>query len=670
MRKTKKFEYYPAQEYKFEPSEVDQSNTSISSVFIAPSKAAKRNMGRLVKIKEKVLNPGSETSHNVDFSSMTHYSQSMTNGTAVMKDSIASLTIDNRGDEDEEELEDYNPVSKNMSKEIEYQNSQKLIKNYSNPAMQNKHADSKETFDYQPTREEVYDPRVLESMSTAKPMHNNMALPENLRAAAEQNYTPNQVKEYNEYMNTNNMGAQMEQPDPNKNMINLENILIIEKKLTEITDSINTMVDINLLCEDWWEITQEETMLMNLGNVFKEPKYKEILKRATLCECVTVSIVYVISLHLETPPKIILTLLKNMLLYAHQNFLIFVKLILSRLPQESRDNVWAHSLQTLMDNKGFRKRKKAEMFAQLNYNTTQLVMMIQRMCEGRLTLQQLARAKNMSDSQMMETDQFSINFFFSPLAQTFLILAEEIVCKCDLYVVESAREDLINALEGFNSAMILKREQGDIHDMYKIGGTAFGDGEELEVIDPPYLPPLTEKQQAKTYTLVLDLDETLAHYFEIGMEGKFLIRPGCQKFLEEMSEYYEIVIFTAAIQDYADWAISQIDQKGYIKYRLYRQHALPCGSVYIKDLSRLGRDLRRMIIVDNVPENFQLQQDNGIFITSWFDDVTDTALSELGTILKDIGKRKVKDLREELRRFRDMTSTPASDISDFENRNN
>lgn len=42
-----------------------------------------------------------------------------------------------------------------------------------------------------------------------------------------------------------------------------------------------------------------------------------------------------------------------------------------------------------------------------------------------------------------------------------------------------------------------------------------------------------------------------------------------------MSKYYEIVIFTAAMQDYADWVIDQIDPEGYIKYRLYRQHALP-----------------------------------------------------------------------------------------------
>ena len=51
------------------------------------------------------------------------------------------------------------------------------------------------------------------------------------------------------------------------------------------------------------------------------------------------------------------------------------------------------------------------------------------------------------------------------------------------------------------------------------------------------------------YCLVLDLDETLVHYFEVGSEGTFLVRPGCDQFLTEMAEIYEIVIFTAAMQD-------------------------------------------------------------------------------------------------------------------------
>lgn len=80
-------------------------------------------------------------------------------------------------------------------------------------------------------------------------------------------------------------------------------------------------------------------------------------------------------------------------------------------------------------------------------------------------------------------------------------------------------------------------QENDMLDSYKIGGTAFSDSESedmLEAVDPPYLPPLTDEQQKRTYTLVLDLDETLVHYFEIGIQGKFLIRPGVAKFLTEM----------------------------------------------------------------------------------------------------------------------------------------
>lgn len=59
----------------------------------------------------------------------------------------------------------------------------------------------------------------------------------------------------------------------------------------------------------------------------------------------------------------------------------------------------------------------------------------------------------------------------------------------------------------------------------------------------PYLKPLPDiLADTKLYTLVLDLDETLVH-FEAGKteggdeeeEGYYMIRPGCSKFLKELS---------------------------------------------------------------------------------------------------------------------------------------
>ena len=82
-------------------------------------------------------------------------------------------------------------------------------------------------------------------------------------------------------------------------------------------------------------------------------------------------------------------------------------------------------------------------------------------------------------------------------------------------------------------------------------------------------------------------------------------------------------MFTAALQDYADWVLNELDPKKNIKHRFYRQHALPYGGNYIKDLTRIGRSLNKMIIVDNLAENFQLQRENGILIKPWVSRDTD-----------------------------------------------
>ena len=93
-----------------------------------------------------------------------------------------------------------------------------------------------------------------------------------------------------------------------------------------------------------------------------------------------------------------------------------------------------------------------------------------------------------------------------------------------------------------------------------------------------YLP--AKEQGAPEYTLVLDLDETLIHFTDKKRQGNaadhsptyFNIRPACQRFLREMSQCFEVVIFTAGTQEYADWILDQIDLQGWISHRLYRQH--------------------------------------------------------------------------------------------------
>jgi hypothetical protein len=81
------------------------------------------------------------------------------------------------------------------------------------------------------------------------------------------------------------------------------------------------------------------------------------------------------------------------------------------------------------------------------------------------------------------------------------------------------------------------------------------------------------KNTSKNLTLVLDLDETLVHFAYSPSGGSFLVRPHCHEFLRMIKNYYEVMIFTAATQEYANRVINLIDPNNdIISYRLYRQH--------------------------------------------------------------------------------------------------
>eukprot|EP00826_Nyctotherus_ovalis_P044526 TRINITY_DN4809_c0_g1_i4.p1 TRINITY_DN4809_c0_g1~~TRINITY_DN4809_c0_g1_i4.p1 ORF type:complete len:281 (-),score=54.49 TRINITY_DN4809_c0_g1_i4:987-1829(-) len=170
----------------------------------------------------------------------------------------------------------------------------------------------------------------------------------------------------------------------------------------------------------------------------------------------------------------------------------------------------------------------------------------------------------------------------------------------------------------------------------------------LDKVEEPYLGEALKG----TYTLVLDLDETLIHSNQEDT-SKVLVRPGAIEFVKELASCYELVVFTAGIKEYADWALSFVDPEGIIPYKLYREHATKKNGIYVKDISKLGRNLKRVIIIDNVVENFQFQSANGIFIKPWKGDMNDKELVELLPILKEIVKQQVSDVRTALRHYRD-----------------
>ena len=167
-----------------------------------------------------------------------------------------------------------------------------------------------------------------------------------------------------------------------------------------------------------------------------------------------------------------------------------------------------------------------------------------------------------------------------------------------------------------------------------------------------FLPKTQPARKKGKKTLVLDLDETLVHSsfkpvaspdftFTINisnipdqvMNQKVYAckRPFCDQFLEAVAPHFEIVMFTASLSRYAEPLFKKLDPKGRLfDSCLYREHCTSYkNEFYVKDLTRLGRPIEDIIILDNSPNSYLFQPQNALSCSSWFDNDSDDELNLL-----------------------------------------
>lgn len=193
------------------------------------------------------------------------------------------------------------------------------------------------------------------------------------------------------------------------------------------------------------------------------------------------------------------------------------------------------------------------------------------------------------------------------------------------------------------------------------------------IVDLP--DPRIPDQQKKL--VIFDMDETLIHCVDdietqdpdVILEIDFPdeetvyaginIRPYIMECLEEANKHFQVIVFTASHQVYADAILDYIDpNKEYIQHRLYRQHCfLTSEGYYVKDLriftdpleqNRYGAwDLKDVVIVDNSVYSFAFQIDNGIPIIPFYNDKADEEMLHLVYYLNCLAG--VEDVREQNR---------------------
>ena len=190
---------------------------------------------------------------------------------------------------------------------------------------------------------------------------------------------------------------------------------------------------------------------------------------------------------------------------------------------------------------------------------------------------------------------------------------------------------------------------------------------EKNKIKEPFLPPIDNNKFR--YTLVLDLDETLVHYIEEKDRHYVQVRPYAEYFISEMGKYFEIVIFTSAEEEYANIVLDEIDKNKVISHKLYRRHVEFNDGFCLKDLNKLGRDIKKVCIIDNDKNNFKLHEDNGIEIKEFLGEQDDNELDLLGDLLMSIVESNLEDIRPVIKDIRNKMNKNIDKKNDNQNNN-
>ena len=103
-----------------------------------------------------------------------------------------------------------------------------------------------------------------------------------------------------------------------------------------------------------------------------------------------------------------------------------------------------------------------------------------------------------------------------------------------------------------------------------------------------------------------------------------------------MSKHYEMVVFTASLSKYAEPLMQNLDPTQMCSYKLFREHCTYHENQFVKDLTRLGRSMKDVIIVDNSPAAYLFQPENAMPAISWYDDPNDTELLRIAALLEKL----------------------------------
>ena len=423
-------------------------------------------------------------------------------------------------------------------------------------------------------------------------------------------------------------------------VINIEDLLLLEEKFNDIIYAINNKSNIANECFELINFYNQSSLYNKFENYFKDFVSKKTVHSSILLTIFDIILVYHISYDISffnTCYDYLSTIMKM----NHQSYLLLCDYISNKVSSSEKENIWVKKLRQMLKSN----------IIHLNINNN-------------IDFKKFIIKKNLISTKLI-MPLVEINYYIYNTQKYLTALLKNLSKDDDL---KSILIDIYNNIFEISSDELYKFFRKKIYRIIdknaSVGGSDISLYETNHVeIKVPYL----NFKNSKTFTLVLDLDETLI-CFKISPEknkGLLKIRPGLFPFLLNLKKYYELIIFTSATPEYADPLLNAIEKGEKIfDYKLYRQHTIIYNNEFVKDISKLGRNLDKIIIVDNLPQNFRLQKENGIMIKPfWGEDNYDTALFDLCEILKKIAI-EFDDVREGIINYKDdILSKVSSSVS-------
>ena len=394
----------------------------------------------------------------------------------------------------------------------------------------------------------------------------------------------------------------------------IEELLIIDDKYNLIITKIESAESksISNECFDFLNYFYNSIIYLNFEQIMNESENYETINLFIKYALLSIIICYDLSLDNDTIN--IHLKLSEILEMNYKSFIIILEMIYNKIDIENKDNddFWLNNLSHLINNWKYLDETEIS----------------------------LLNKKNISK---IESINLNIKLINSKI-EYILVNYSKGLNQCLYSLFKKINDKSIEDINYFYREYILREDN--------LGCSILASSylKEFKNFTPEKVPYIRDPNKKK-FTLVLDLEETLVHFKieENIEEGILKLRPGVLKFLDQVSQYYELVLFSEASQEYSDLILEAFEEnKKYFDYKLYRQHTVIKNQDFIKDLTRLGRPLNTIIIVDNMPQNFRLQNMNGIAIKPFRgEDINDRALFDLSTILINIAKEN-SDVRNGL----------------------